>query len=454
MQKLPFEIEINSKHNSQIQQVICHKLLRDVPSVRRVYSGMWNQQPVIVKIFVHSFKAVFSASKEYKKTQRLIILGINVPRILFTGKTAEGHYAVVSERITEAQDVRALFEQDLSVEERYNIISAVTGQLAIQHDKGVLQRDLHLGNFLYRASVIYSLDAAEMKFYDDKIELRKSIEHLASLLCGHEEIIAHKQREIFSRYLEARGLKFNENDFEYFKQQLELQRLASMNRWLKKTLRSGKRFVEYKKYNYRAVFNRELFADVNLAEFIGKIDTTMKEGQILKDSRTSFVSASAVNGKKIVIKRYNNKGFIHSFIKSFKSSRAKKSWLNSYMMTILAIPTPKPLGFIECKFGHLVWRSYIITEFIDGFSYYDLLNKKSALDAEKNEIKLKLYNIFGRLKRFKISHRDLKHSNIIISSKTPLLLDTDAVKTYKTNFFFMRRWQKDMRIFDLGKKVK
>ena len=158
-----------------------------------------------------------------------------------------------------------------------------------------------------------------------------------------------------------RDWDFGITEENLFKKYLSLHKKTGIKNGLKKCLRTNKRELKIKSGKYVALFSRVFCAEAGAFDFIEQIDELMDNGQILKDGNTCYVSRINWNGKDVVVKRYNNKGYIHCIRHTIKRSRARRAWLNGHRLGMLQIPTPRPLAYIEERRGLLVCNSYIIT---------------------------------------------------------------------------------------------
>jgi tRNA A-37 threonylcarbamoyl transferase component Bud32 len=178
-------------------------------------------------------------------------------------------------------------------------------------------------------------------------------------------------------------------------------------------------------------------------DFIKQIDSLMDKGRILKDGRTCYVSRVAWNGKDVVVKRYNHKGLIHSLRHTIKRSRARRGWLHAHRLRMLNIATPRPLAYVEQRKGPLLWKSYLVTEYVEGQRLYDFLRDSKIGQEERSRVTGKVKELLNRLGEHRISHGDLKHSNILITDNDPVLTDLDGMKVHKQNWTYQRRRTKD-----------
>jgi len=191
------------------------------------------------------------------------------------------------------------------------------------------------------------------------------------------------------------------------------------------------------------VFDTDFCRGADPLDFIKQIDSLMDKGQILKDGNTCYVSHLTWNGKDVVVKRYNHKGFVHSLRHTIKRSRARRGWLHAHRLGMLKIATPRPLAYIEQRKGMLVWKSYLMTEYVEGQKLYDFLRDSKIEQEERSKVTQQVKELLNRLGEHRISHGDLKHSNILITDNSPILTDLDGMKVHKQNWTYQRRRTKD-----------
>jgi len=232
-----------------------------------------------------------------------------------------------------------------------------------------------------------------------------------------------------------------------FERLLMIQKEKSVSKTLKKCLRTSKRYLRIKTKESFAVFSRDFCQDAEPLDFINRIDVLMDKGRILKNGNTCYVSRIEWNGKDIVIKRYNHKSVIHSLRHTLKKSRARRVWVNGHRLLMLNITTPKPVAYIEKNKGFLVWQSYIITEFIKGQNFYNFLHDEKVTEQQRGETIEQVKKIIGKLGKYKISHGDLKQSNILSTEQGPVLTDLDAMKAHKCIFLYKIKRRKDILTF-------
>ena len=416
MVKLPFQLLIDCTFpKSKTESLTCTALLRAIAGRRMVYDAVWAKRPVIVKMFSHKIRAALHLKREWRGLTLLQKRRLSCPQPLFYGKTEDGSYAMVMEKIVDSSTALDVFNKAGNAEEKLKLLISICKEMAKQHSKGVLQKDLHLGNFLVKEEKIFTIDPTQMRFYRREVGRKKSLSQIAllALSIGQErpESIARLCRE----YGLGRGWSFDDSDMSLFRKRLAVHKKNGIRKELKKCLRTSKRQVRIKDDSWVAVFNRGFWQDGCPAEFVKQIDTIITEGRILKNGNTCTLSRVNRAGKNIVIKRYNHKGLVHSLRHTVKRSRARRGWLWAHRLGTLNIPTPKPVAYIEKRKGLIVWESYLVTEFVEGQNLHTFLQDSDVTKEQRSEAVGRIKELLDKLGREKITHGDLKQTNILIT---------------------------------------
>jgi tRNA A-37 threonylcarbamoyl transferase component Bud32 len=451
MSEFPFQLSIkSSSSNNKEESLSCIALLRAIPERRQIYDALWNDKNVIVKVFSHKISARHHLNREWRGLNKLQQRGLTCPEPLFCGKTEDGRWAVVTDKIVGSSTVLDILNETTNKSEKENLLIQICKELARQHNKGVLQKDLHLGNFLLADDKIYVLDPGQMRFYQHELSRKKSISQLA-LLVRYLPVSEIEFAEVLCKeYFKERNWKFGSPDNTILQKQLILHKKNGIRRGLRKCLRTSKRIVQIKTERYFAIFDRNFCREDEQLNFLDRIDSLMDKGQILKNGNTCYVSRLMWNGKDVVVKRYNHKGFIHSLRHTIKGSRARRAWIHAHRLGMLEIATPKPLAYIERRRGRLVWKSYLVTEYVQGQEFCYFLEDKSISQEEHSIVAHQVIDLLDKIGKYKISHGDLKHSNILITENGPTITDLDGMKVHKFHWAYKARRNKDIARFLSG----
>ncbi len=417
----------------------CGPILRHIAGRRTVYEGQCHGRAAIIKCFTSTFNGKRHFTKEVTGFEALKSRGLETADIIAMGKNADGHHVLVLEKIQHASDVFSLVE---SANHTGQIFEAVFRHLGKMHDAGVVQRDLHLGNFLWDGQSVYALDPAEMSFANNSLDRVASFKQLGCLFASLPESYWGTMPALLEVYFQARKWNLDTAATEAIESLTQKERLRRVNRALGKTLRTSKRYIRKKRGRYSGVFLRNVFAEQDILSFMPDIDEQMEAGTILKRGNTCFVSKINVGGRDIAVKRYNHKGLWHSLRHTLKGSRAKKCWLFGHRLGELGIATAKPMGFLEERKCGLIWQSYILNEFVEGPNIRDYFDRAETPQNVKEELSRNTQTMLDNLVHFKMTHGDLKPSNILIHQDNPVLIDLDSMKRHCSRYLLAVYQQK------------
>ncbi len=445
MAEFPFQLLIkDSSLTNKEESLRCLALLRAIPGNRQVYDALWNNREVIVKVFLHKISARRHLKREWRGLSLLQKRGLSAPTPLFFGKTENDGLAMVVEKIVDSSTVLDVFNETTSLVAKLNLLGLVCEELAKQHCKGVLQKDLHLGNFLLQKEKLFTIDTAQMCFLSREVSKRRVILQLALLASILPEENVEEITRLCEKYAAASSWRFTPADMVVFWKKLAAHRKHSIRKSLKKCLRTNKRHIQTARYDYHAVARRDFFEKVDFTEFLQNIDELMQNGQILKDGNTCFVSRISLAGGEVVVKRYNYKGILHSIRHTLKRSRARRNWLHAHRLGMLDIPTAKPLAFIEKRRSLIVYKSYFVTEYVDGQKLSDFLQDEGLLEEQRLSMVKKVTELINKLSKHRITHGDLKHSNILVVDSKPTLIDLDSMTVHHSDWMFNIKRNKDL----------
>ena len=444
MPEFPFELRIKETSSERGEETLqCTGLLRAVPGRRQIYDALWNDIPVIAKMFSHQISARRHLDREVRGLNQLQKRELNSAAPLFYGRTEDGRWAVVIRKIVNSATALKVLTGTTDKQKKLQLLLQVSRELAKHHSKGVVQKDLHLGNFLQAKDQIFVLDPGQMQFFPHPVSKKKSISQLALLTCCLPAGDTVSVEALCEEYFKTRGWPVAPSDKNLLEGKMTLHRQRGIRHGLKKCLRTSKRCRRIKTGECLAVFDRGFSAQIDPIEFIRHIDTRMDDGHILKNGNTCYVSRVTCNGADIVVKRYNHKGIFHSLRHTLKRSRARRGWLHAHHLGMREIPTPQPLAFIERRKGRLIWNSYLVTRFTNGPSLYHFLRDERVAPEQRASMTQRVKNLLDQMAQYRITHGDLKHTNILVTENGPVLTDLDSVRFHRFTWTYRIRSVRD-----------
>jgi tRNA A-37 threonylcarbamoyl transferase component Bud32 len=447
MNKPPFTLKIKTySPQGGCEEVLCRDVLRALGRTRTVYDATWGNRRIVLKVFAKLGKAMYHAMREWRGLRQLEARQVDSPKPLFLGRSPRG-WIVATAWLDGAVTGTELWRAADTAEEKTRILSMIATELARQHDRGVVQSDVHLGNFMVREEKVFTLDPAMMHFRRGPIGPRQSIAHIAQLLCVLPEGADRAIESVFREYTKARSWTVDPQQVERFLAEHRRKRRKAVEWELRKSLRENRRHQAIRQGRWQGLADRKLSEAVDLNEITAGLDDTMMRGRIFKDGRTSFVSQVTLGGIEVVIKRYNHRGLLHTFRHTLKGSRGRRNWLNANRLSLLEIPTPRPLAYIDEYRGPLLYCSYFIAEFVKGQRLHRILRDSNVPEDRKRRLVDGVVGTLDRMAYHGISHGDLKHTNILCDGDKPVFVDLDGMQVHRIAWLQQCRHRRDLARF-------
>jgi len=426
----------------------CKQVLRFLPDKRLVCSAQWQGNAVIAKIFT-GWRGRRDYAVEKRGTQRLKDRGILTPEIRCSGRIPDHDGLVLLyEEIEKSRTLQDAWDEDMDVERRDSLMRRAVSVLALHHERGVIQSDLHLNNFLIINGDIYTIDTSHVTVYPGPVPMRRAIDNLAMLLSQMyvEEPTVHCN--LFDEYGRCRGFTSSKRQSDRF-----LRAIRRGRRRLKKNLHN-KIYRDCTAYSYRRIKGgrmlcRREYLTSGLRDYLENIDEKFEEAckQYLKQGRSSTVCRIDIDEVRLVVKRYNVKSLLSNFRRSMRASRASRTWSNAHNLLFYSIETARPVALIERRSWFMPAVSYFVSESVDGDNAWDYFNKVGSASSEAVVVAEQIVSIIRRLGNLSIGHGDMKATNFIITKDGPYLMDLDALVQYHSRICALRAHRADIKRF-------
>lgn len=421
--------------------------LRVLPGQRYVGKALWQGREVLAKLLVGS-KAERHFERERRGARLLAEQGMTTPALLAEG-FAEGlggwllfDYLAGAESLEQAW--REVARQPMLSDAQQGVLGEALGAIAQLHAKGLWQSDLHLENLLRHEGKLHLIDGGGVQAQTPGQPLKRD-KVLANLGVFFAQLPASLEphiEELLVHYLLVNG----EHALPL---EALLREIASVRRWrlrdyLGKLGRDCSLFSVSRRSSQLRIVRRE--DEPALHELLAAPDVAVETGRALKLGGSSTVALIEQGGRRLVIKRYNIKGVGHWLRRCWRPSRAWHSWVEGNRLMFLDIATPRPLAVLELRWLGLRRRSYLVTEYGSG---EDIATRfQPYLSSPPPEIELlALDQLFAALLRERISHGDMKGTNLLWDQGRWSLIDLDAVQQHGSDASFARAYAKDRARF-------
>ena len=436
-------------------------LLRVLPGQRYVGAGVWRGRPVLAKLLVGQ-KAPRHFQRELEGVRLLAAQGMTTPLLLADGLEQNEGGWLLFEFLEQSQSLGEAWAEVEHQTPLNDAQQAVLGEalsaIAQLHAKGLWQEDLHLDNLLRSHGKLYLIDGAGIRVEEagKPLSRQKVLENLGVFFAQLPKSLEPFTEELLVHYLLSNaehGLPM-----EALQKQIDKVRSWRLKDYLDKTGRDCSLFsVVDGASGLRAIRRDE---EAAMLPVLAQADELLDQGHLYKTGGAASVGRVEVNGRSLVIKRYNIKDVAHWFKRFWRPSRAWHSWREGNRLLFLGIATPKPLALLEQRFIGLRGKAYLVTEYLPGPDIIERFAPYVASgDAPESEL-VALDELFLQMIRERISHGDLKGHNVFWHQDRWALIDLDAMcqhssqSSFATAFArdrarFMRNWPADSALHQL-----
>ena len=433
---LPFAVSLSDGNTVEVR-----RLLRVLPGKRIVGEGLWQGRHVLVKLFLDK-RSEQRWAQEKVGLAVLVQADIPTPELLYAAALPGGGHVLLTAFLDAAQTLAACWapmsDRPAGNPEAITLLSPAFVILGQLHAAGAAHNDLHFGNFLLSAGQLFAIDgdAIRMLTPGKALDTSRALSNLALLLAQLPPGWEAHQKAFLAAY--ASGSRMVIGDTPQLSSAIAKARRWRLNDYLGKCLRDCTLFsVQHSASRFCSVRRTEGPA---LDALLRDPDMATQHGKLLKNGNTSTVARVDLSDRTVVVKRYNLKGFWHAFGRLWRPSRAWHAWREGHRLRFLGIDTPEPLALVEERFGPLRRRAFLVNAFCPGANLEKCLTPNREPDAE---LASAIVELFKRLHQFRISHGDLKATNLLWHEGRLMLIDLDATMQHASPASFDRAWQRD-----------
>lgn len=428
----------------QLQQ-----LLRVLPGQRYVALAQWQGRPVLAKLLVGN-KAARHFQRELDGARQLAEQGLNTPQLLADGlRDGEGGW-LLFEYLQGAESLwdawRAVENQALLSAEQQAVLASALASIAQMHRQGLWQADLHLDNLLQHDGQLYVIDGGgvQVETAGQPLSRKRVLENLGVFFAQLPVELTPFIEELLVYYLLVNGE--HALPLEALLDEVAKVRQWRLRDYLRKAARDCTLFAaRIGAFGLRVVRRAD---QSTLQPLLENIDRFTEQGHIYKTGGAATVAQVQLQGRSLVVKRYNVKSLGHWLKRFWRPSRAWHSWIAGNRLQLLGIATPQPLAVLERRWCWLRGRAYLITEYCSG---QDIIARFQAFhDGSPPESDLlALDRLFAALLRERISHGDFKGHNLFWDDRLACwsLIDLDAMQQHRSARSFARAYARDRARF-------
>lgn len=426
------------------EPLTCHEVVRRIPGRRLVCRGTWAGQAVYAKLFAGR-QAGRYAARDAQGVALVTAAGIATPNLLHIGLAADGSCEVlIFAEVADSQNAEALWPE-LGHDQRYLLAIALVREVARHHKAGLLQTDLYLKNFLLQGETLYTLDGDGVRELPWLLPAGAAWRNLALLLSKFDvQALAWWLPELLQTYVSERACQAI--SLGKLAKLVEKQRHRVVDGYAdKKVFRNCTDVAVTQTWRLYMVQMRDFGAEDMPTPDALDAGIAASTGARLKSGNTCTVALATIAGRKVVVKRYNIKNWLHGFSRLLRRSRASVSWANAHRLRMHGIATAGPLALLERRFGPLRLQACFLAEFIDAPDIALWMRDKAIDMEDKRLVAGKLAELMYKLRLLQIAHGDMKASNVHVAGSEPVLIDLDSMRHHGCRRRFERQHVKDLK---------
>lgn len=439
---LPLNVTLADAAGSADLQLL--SLLRVLPGQRYVGAGIWRGTPVLAKLLVGG-NAARHFQRELEGVKLLASQGLTTPQLLADGlKEGEGGW-LLFEFLDGAQSLAdawaAVENLPVLADEQQQVLGEALAAVAHMHAKGLWQEDLHLDNLLRHGGQLYLIDGGGIKAETpgQQLSRQRVLENLGVFFAQLPKRLEPFIEELLVHYLLANAE--HALPLEALQKQIDKVRNWRLKDYLEKAGRECTLFsVERSLSGLRAIRRAEVPA---MLPVLQNADALIDEGHLYKTGGAASVARIEVDGRTLVLKRYNIKNTAHWFKRFWRPSRAWHSWVEGHRLEFLDIATPRPLAVLEQRVMGLRSRAFLVTEYADGPDLIECFQPYVESGEAPEEQVQALVHLMQQLIRERISHGDFKGHNLFWQNGQWSLIDLDAMCQHATQLSFAPAYARD-----------
>ena len=186
--------------------------------------------------------------------------------------------------------------------------------------------------------------------------------------------------------------------------------------------------------------------DYGLEPECSTLDKLLRQSNnTFKHDQTTTVAQVELGQNTVVVKRYNSRSLAHKFKRALRRSRARRCWNMSYRFQSAGLNVPQPILMCEKRFGPIRRDAFFVNQFLHGEELIKLLPKLG--EAQRQAVLDSIKHAFETMRKHRLTHGDMKASNLLWVDKQLVFIDLDAAKQHYSRFSWEFAHKKDKRRF-------
>jgi hypothetical protein len=145
-----------------------------------------------------------------------------------------------------------------------------------------------------------------------------------------------------------------------------------------------------------------------------------------------------------LMKRFNLRGILHTLTRVLLFTRGSRSWTYGREMLSAGIGTARPLAMVEDRLGPFRFRSFVLTDQVEGTPLPEFLANTALNSLELDRLAGQFARIWHTLGDLRIVHGAMHASNFVVTPQGKLnLINLDGTWRHWFDLTFLHRRDRD-----------
>jgi len=448
---LPARVDVRMEKSvgNGMQTLELIELLRVLPRKRVVALARWQGALVVAKLFFARRSWDRHQQREMQGITALNNAGIKTADLIGSGTLQDGQCGFLLLRYIDKGERLGECWSRVDILGRETLLQKVITLIADCHERGLLQKDIHLDNFLLKEGSVFLIDTGDLEHHQHNADGVDSVNSLRNLALFFAQFPIENDAlvpALYEYYRQQRPSADLSEDIAVFAALLRKKRALRLKIVFKKLYIETSENTIVRDWNHFIVYKRTMESTA-LQAFVQAPDTFIENGKMIKAGSSTTVALIEIDNKQYVVKRYNMTSLWYRVRRLFRPSRAWVCWRNAHMLEMLGISTPKPLLMMEWRYGPLRREAYLLCEYIVGEDALQLLKKEPINSPTWMRALREFKTLFAAMRDFNIVHGDMKATNFLVTEQGLVVLDLDGMHQELDIGHFSNGREKDLKRF-------
>lgn len=404
-----------------IGEVLCSDVFRVIRGKRIVCLGNVRGTKVIVKLYFARRRAYRHWKRSESGCRVFIERGIPAPKILYSGYLrGHGLYAIVMEYLEGGTRIDRELEKTKDARSRVELLGRLVRELARHHEAGIIQNDVHLGNFMVRDQRVYSLDGDQVVRCWGAPGKKRSLDSLVRLLANLPAGLDADLDTCIRCYMEGRRWSISPAGESSVKEMVYRARRKGLSSYLGKTLRSRDPFRSQSSPGLFTVFDKR-HTDLNLADILDAAGIPVRaRGEL---GRAGYLERTCGTQKLLELASPGHGPLVCKAL-----FRAVRTWRYALVLNRIGVQAPVPVALVLKKKAPCMWQCSVFFRTVEGVGLMDVLHAPETSREGCDRISAGLTDTFARMCTAGLSPMGLMPDHILISGERTIVVNPGILR--------------------------